>query len=291
MEYNIPEINEYINTVKLDKSPNTVSTYETAINKFIEFLNIESFDDVKKITSADCRNHQTHMKELGLQHSSINTNIRPLRAMFNWLVENENLETSPLSKVKDLKVPKKVLAYLTEEEISLMVNSCKNVLDKLIIVLLITTGLRRNELVSLKTSDFVGSHIIVNGKGSKQRKLILQPEVCDLMNKWLKIRNRKYGDTCEYLLVSKMRSQFSGNAIWEKVKSVMRLAGISEERVDQIHTHSLRHTFVANLFESGGDIFTAKSALGHENLATTQLYAHIRNSALDRAMLNQKSIL
>lgn len=291
MEYNIPEVEEYLNTLKLDKSPHTIVSYKAAIDKLFLFANINNFENIKSITSADCREHQSNMKNKGMQASSINANIRPLKAMFNWFVENEYLESSPFSKVKDLKTPKKLLAYLTEEEVSLMIGACKNILDKLIIALLITTGLRRNELVSLKISDLVGNHIIVNGKGSKQRKLILQPEICILLDQWLKIRNKKYGDTCEYLLVSKMGGRFSGNAIREKVKTVMRNAGIPEERVEQIHTHSLRHTFVANLFESGADIFTAQSALGHQNLATTQIYAHLRNSALDRAMLNQKSIL
>lgn len=291
MKTNIAEIEEYLGTLRIDKSPATLSVYEIAINKLFSFLDVKTFDDIKNITSSDCRRHQTKMKEDGLQASSINTHMRPIRAMFNWLIENEYLETSPLSKVKDLKTPKKVLSYLSEEESILMVNACKNILDKLIIVLFITTGMRRNELISLKMSDFVGNHIIVNGKGSKQRKLILQPEVCDLMNKWIKIRNKKYGNKTEYLIVSKMGDKFSGHSISAKIKTIMQLAGFSEERIQQIHTHSLRHTFVANLFESGADIFTAQSALGHQNLATTQIYAHIRNSALDRAMLNQKSIL
>jgi site-specific recombinase XerD len=257
----------------------------------ILFLKIETFDDIKKLTSSDIRSHQSNMKETGLQPSSVNSNMRPLKAMFNWLVENEYLETSPMSKVKDLKAPKKLVAFLTEEEIALMVGACKNVLDKLIIVLLITAGLRSNELLSLKLTDVVGCHIIVNGKGSKQRKLILQPDVCDLLNEWIKKRNKKYGDVSEYLLVSKWRCKFAANSLREKIRTIMRNGGIPEERIKQIHTHSLRHTFVANLFESGADIFTAQSALGHQNLATTQIYAHLRNSALDRAMLNQKSIL
>jgi site-specific recombinase XerD len=291
MKTNIAEINEYITTLKLDKSSRTIVSYEAAIQKLIRFLNIQTFEDLKNVTPSNLRELQNNMKESGLQASSINANMRPLKAMFNWFVENQYVESSPVSKVKALKTPKKLLAYLTEEETSLIVKSCKRVLDKLIIVLLITTGLRRNELVSLKISDIVGNHIIVNGKGSKQRKLILHPDVCVLLNQWLKIRNRKYGDSCEYLLISKMGKQFTGNAIRDKVKASMKRAGFSEERIQEIHTHSLRHTFVANLFESGADIFTAQSALGHSDLATTQIYAHLRNSALDRAMLNQKSIL
>lgn len=287
----IAEIEQYMATVKIDKSIHTVSSYTTAIKKFVDNMNIISFDDLKNITPVQCRNHQGILRQT-LSASSTNANIRPLRAMYNWFVENEYMEVSPWSKVKDLKQPKTIPNFLTEEEVGLMIGACENIKEKLIIALLITTGLRRNELISLKMSDVVGNHILINGKGNKQRRLVLQPGVLDLLKKYMEKRIKKYGTDSPYLLLSNGgKRPYAGVSIACKIKSIMKRAGFTEERMAEIHTHSLRHTFVANLFESGADIYAAQSALGHSNLNTTQRYAHLRNSALDNAMLKQKSIL
>ena len=286
----IQEINEYLNTIKLDKSQHTLVSYTTAIEKFIDNFGINNFEDIKTIVPSQCREHQSRLRET-LSASSVNAKVRPLKAMYNWFLTNEYIESNPWAKVKELKVPKKLVAFLSEDEIYAILRSCSRLEDKLILSLLITTGLRRNELSSLKLSDYNGTHIIVNGKGAKQRKLALMPDVCGLMNEYIIKRNKKHGDSIPYLFVSKNRSRFSGDAIRMKVKSAMVRAGFSEERIKEIHTHSLRHTFVANLFESGADIYAAKAALGHQNLSTTQIYAHLRNSALDNALLRQKSFL
>lgn len=286
----IPEIEEYLKTLKLDKSPNTIFVYTKAIEKFVFNLNIQSIDDLKNVTPAKCREHQTKMLET-ISRSSVNTNVRPVRAMYNWMIENEYLDSSPWHKVKDLKTQKTVKAFLSEEEIDKMIAVCKNAKEKLMVAMLITTGLRRGELSNLKLSDIYGDHIVVNGKGNKQRRLILQPDVKNLLEQHIAIRNKKYGTEIPYLFVTPYGTQYDGNQIYRKVKSILQRTDMTPERIEEIHTHSLRHTFVANLFESGADIYAAQAALGHQNLATTQLYAHLRNSALDAAMLKQKPIL
>ena len=285
----ISEVQEYFDTLKMDKSPHTIRAYLASVNMLLSFFQVNSIEDLEKITPKDLRKFQEHLRQNGSELSTINARLRPIKAMYNWLLENEYIETMP--KIKELKTPKKITHFLSEEEVSLMIKGAKNDLDKLIIALLITTGLRRNELITLKLSDYDGTHIIVNGKGNKQRKLILQKDVKDLLDKWIVKRNAKYGNKLDYIFISKSSTKFNGASILDKVKSVMSNAGFSEERIKQIHTHSLRHTFVANLFESGADIYAAKMALGHQQLSTTQIYAHLRNTALDRALNNMKSIV
>lgn len=291
MNSEIKEIKEYFDYLKLDKSKNTIRSYATAIDLFLEFSKINNFLELKKITSQDLRNFQMYLKNSGVSLSSINARIRPIKAMLNWMVDNSYIEVSPAYRLKDLKVGKKIPAFLSEEEVDVMINACKNDLDKLIVALLVTTGLRREELTSLRLKDYDGLHITVNGKGNKQRVLILQEDVVKLMNKWIEKRNKKYGKINDYIFVSKAKTKFDGSSILRKIKSIMRDGGFEDERIKQIHTHSLRHTFVANLFEYGADIYTAQVALGHENLTTTQIYSHLRNSALDKSMLNMKPVL
>lgn len=285
----IPEIQEYLDSLKIDKSEHTVRAYSTSVNMLLNFLKVKTIEEFSLVTSKELRAFQEHLKNNGSSLSTINSRLRPIKAMYNWLQSNEYIENVP--KIKELKTPKKITHFLSEEEVSYMLKGCKNDLDRLIIALLVTTGLRRAELINLKLSDYDGTHIIVNGKGNKQRKLILQKEIKEMLDKWIETRNKKYGNKLENIFISKSRTKFNGSSILDKVKYIMRNSGFSEERISQIHTHSLRHTFVANLFESGADIYAAKMALGHQQLSTTQIYAHLRNTALDKAMSNMKSIM
>jgi site-specific recombinase XerD len=286
---NIPEIKEYFDTISIDKSPKTIRTYGDAVNKMISYLHIENFQDIRKITAKDLRDHQNNMKRLGLSSSSINTNMRPIRAMFNWLVENEYLNKSPMDAVHDVKCEKKVVTFLSEDEESLMINACKNELDRLLLYVLLQTGIRRAELCGLKLNDFDGSHILVHGKGDKQRRLILTPYVNELLNKYLEHRNKKYGNSTDALFVSKMGKPFTGTAIYLKIKSIAKLANLPEDRIEKIHVHITRHTFCTNMLEICS-LPQVQAMMGHSDAETTMKYAHVRNSSMDAAMLNQKEI-
>jgi len=288
----IAEIEEYLNTVRIDKSEHTIRSYEHAVKLFLEYFQPKEFSDIVGIASGQCREFQSYLaSQEDTKKSTVNAYIRPLKALFNWLVENEYLEKSPFEKIKFLKLPKPVRDYLSEEEVENMINACKNIDEKFIFVLMVSTGVRRDEVISLKLSDVHGNHILVHGKGSKERVLVLEPNIMNLLEEYMKFRQTKIHNDSEYLLVSKNSSQYTGEAIRQKISSIGKRAGILPERLERIHPHTLRHTFATNLVGSGADIRIVQGALGHADLKTTQIYAHLRNSALDSAMLNMKSLI
>jgi len=287
---NIAEVKEYFDTISIDKSPKTIRVYSDAVNKIFSYLHIESFQDVKKITVKNLRDHQNNMLQSGMQPSSVNTNTRPIRAMFNWLVENEYLNKSPMDKMKDLKAKRKDPAVITEDEITLMVKACKNELDRILLVMYLTTGLRREELISLKLSDYNGTHINPLRKGNEKQEIILQPGVKNLLDKYLEKRIVKYPNT-DALFVSKMGKRFTGTAIYYKIKSIAKLAGLPEDRIKLIHVHSTRHSFAGKMLDEGNDIHTLQRILNHRSIATTMLYAHLSTKKMDSAILNQKEIV
>jgi site-specific recombinase XerD len=288
----IVEVKEYLDFIKLNNAEGTFRSYSLAIGKFFSHFNIQSFEDIKNITVSQCRAYQSSLLDSGNKRTSANAYTRPLKTLFTWLVENEYLGKSPFDRIQYLKTEKSIPAFLTNDEVDGMIKACDKLQDKLILAILLSTGLRRNELVTLKLEDFQGEHIVVRGKGNKQRRLILEPKLSILLSDYVEIRNKKYGNTTPYLFVSKMGDKYSGEAIRQKIQTIGRKAGLSEERLDQIHTHTMRHTFAANLLESGADIKILQVGLGHASLSTTSLiYAHIRDSVLDNAMLNQRAVI
>lgn len=282
----IAEIEEYIELISMDHSPNTIRLYKNAISKLLEKLSIQNFDQILALKPVDIRKYQNILlKEMCA--SSVNSNIRPLKAMFNWMVENEMISKSPLKGIKELKTSKKEPIFLTDEEQEKIVGACKTKEELLIVGILISTGIRRDELCKITKKDYNGTHILVHGKGNKERTLALQDEVITLLEDYLASRK----DNCEALIVSRLKKPFRGGGIYKKVKSILGKAGIDEDRMEKITPHKLRHTFVANMLDNGADIYTCQMGLGHSSIKTTMRYAHLKNSTLDRFLKSQKPIL
>lgn len=287
---NIPEIEDYVATLQY-KSENTVRVYLLAIDRFCEFLEIKSFDDIANVSVRDATRHQLALQGK-MKPSSVNTNIRPLNAMYNWFVNQEYLNKNPFSRVKAVDEPDHVQAFLSYEEMHKLIDVSKSVEEKLIFLMLLTMGLRRSELTAIKLEDVSPTHIKINGKGDKQRILAIPPDVSEYLGEWIAIRNKKYSDTgLPWLFISKNRTQYAGNSIRMKLKKAMGRANFTPERIEEIHTHSLRHTFTANLLEKNADIYVAQQLLGHANINTTKRYAHLRSHILDNVMLGQESLL
>jgi integrase/recombinase XerD len=274
-------VEEYIKYLKLDKSKHTIRSYVSSIDRFFSFLKIVSDDQLAKITSSDCRNFLSYLLENKMQFSSVNAHLRPLKAFFAWLVENEFIEDSPFDKVKALKEQKKNLIVLTGQEIESMMQSCKNVREKAILGVMISTGVRRAELVNIKLSDIDGYTITILGKGNKYRDVYLPDIVLALVNKYLE--SKKYES--EYLF-STPHGKLSEEAIRQMVKRIALRAGIDVRRVKNITPHTMRRSLATKMVAENVNIRTIQGVLGHANVETTMVYAKLSQEAVKTAMRN-----
>jgi len=285
----IIEVSDYLSALATDKSPHTLISYKVAIVKFFDFLNIKTFEDVTAITSKNCREFQSFLKKDGLQISTINANTRPLRAMFNWFVMDESLETNPFDKVKDLKAPKKVRACMTVEEVDTLLKGCDCIEEQFMFQLTVATGMREEEITNLKLNDANGYQILINGKGSKQRVVYMNDVVFEKYQEYLVWRNNKYGTEIPYLFVSKMRRNYDTSSVRGKFKRAMVMAKFPQNKVEEYHYHTLRHTFMAKFIDDGGNMKVAQQILGHSKMETTaEIYSHVRSSAVEAAMRGMK---
>lgn len=288
----IPCIKEYFDMLRMDRSEKTIESYTYSVDKFFDYLKIESTKDISNVTTSQCREYQAACKAEGLGHSSINAYVRPLKALYNWLMENNDFSNNPFEKVKSLKEPNEEKAYLTEEEIEKFLGACKKAEEKAMFSMFFQLGIRRQELIDITFDDVIDDVILIHGKGSKERVVAMPSDTYSLYQEHLKIRNKKYGKDIPYIFVSKMRKQYSGQAIWDKFKTIMKRAGFSEQRIDELHPHSTRHTFLTNFLGNGNDIKSAQKVLGHSDIAvTSKIYAHLRDNALISMMRNQKPLL
>lgn len=289
MYNNIPEIAKYFSAMELDKSPNTIKSYNNAVNKFLDDTKFTSIQEIENCNGETIRKFQKNLKDQGIENATINSIMAPLKAMMSWMCfeENRYAKKNPFAGIKALKTQKKIQAYMEEWEVTKLISSTKSFENKVIFLLYLTTGLRRIELVNLELSGFDGEKIDFIGKGNIQASIPLMPEVANMLWMYIEWRNKKFGNENKEIFISKNRKKYCEGAMWYKLKSELKKAGFSDERVDELHVHSLRHTFCANVGEQTGDAFTLQKAMRHSRVSTTELYMHMKDKKVGNAILSQ----
>jgi site-specific recombinase XerD len=272
------EYNEYFETLQ-DKSENTVRSYRKAIDSFLSFCKVETLEDLKSVDAKMIRIYQTSLRDSGMKNSSVNANLRPVSVFLNWMCKQDYIKEVTMWKVDSLKEPKTLPVVLTDEEVKNIINAEDDLQNKLMLVLMFTTGIRRSEVINIKISDIKNNKIIIHGKGDKERELPLHTKVLNLLHEYLK-RNKN-----EYLFVSHRGAhRLTSQSVMDRLKDAATKAGIDAERIKKITPHKIRHSVASTLLSNGVDLMTIKELLGHSSLTTTQKYMHVVDAGKQKAI-------
>jgi len=285
--------NEFMAIVKNDRTVSTYNSYQWNLGNFINNFNLATLEDLEKLTVKNIREYLDGLKTGGLQSSSVNTRLRTLKTFFAWLLENEYIKSNPMTKIKKYIETKKIATILTADEREAIIASCKkNLKLKLMVSMMLYTGLRREEVVNIRIEDISNCHLLIHGKGRKERVVAIHPYVCDLINQYLAKRETDF----EYLFCSRKAGfgtqggewhKITPQAVYDAIKKACRLAGIDEAKVAP---HTLRRTFSCDLARGGASSFQIQKALGHSSIITTERYLSAAGAEIaDEALLNQPS--
>ena len=280
-------LSDFKNFIESEKkySKHTVSAYINDLEEFNNFLNINRVKLNEKLNYSFVRQWIVELSENGLSSRSINRKISSLKSYFNFLIAINKLNVSPLKLHRNLKVDPKIIIPFNEREMEKVFeifnnNSGKLGRDFLIIEILYSTGIRRDELINLKFEDiyFEQGLIKVLGKRNKER---LVPVLPNLLSKIKKYSSNNSINS--YLFKSKNGKKISPSTIYRIVKKYFRQ--ISSK--NKISPHVLRHSFATHMINNGADINSVKEILGHSSLASTQIYTKIKvPKMLNDYMLN-----
>ena len=261
-------------------SQHTVTAYLNDIGFFESFLSNEYDDNsLIAVNYNQIRSWIVSLSDDGISNSSINRKISSLKSFYKFLLKTKQIESSPLLKHKALKSPRKIQIPFSEKEVDMVLNQItykegfEGVRDKLIVDLFYTTGIRRTELINLKTQniDLSNSTIKVLGKRNKERIIPILPIIGEQIKKYLTERpdvEDVKGDGYFFILLNgvKLNDSFVYRLINYYFSNV-------SEKVKK-SPHILRHTFATHLLNNGADINSVKELLGHSSLASTQVYTH-----------------
>jgi integrase/recombinase XerC len=272
-------IDQFIAFIEKEKrfSSLTVSAYRRDMEQFAAYISrhYES-DDLTTITTTVVRSYVVHLKELGLSNRSINRKLSTLRTFYKYCLRETLIEKSPMTNVKALKQPKTLAKFVPEDNINKVsfpeTDDFPTRRDQLLFELLYQTGMRQAELRGLQDVDVDkhGLSLKVHGKRNKDRMIPLSYQMIQMINQYQQIRDANFDSKDERLLLNDKGKEMSPYFVYNKVH--MMLEGVTTLR--QKSPHILRHTFATHLLDEGASLVAIQKLLGHEDLGTTQIYAH-----------------
>src|SRR3712207_1135559 len=285
-------VRKYREYLKLEKglSPNTLEAYLTDLDKLMSFLTLEGIDFLE-VCLADLQRFAAGLHDIGIHARSQARIISEVKSFFRFLLMSDYLEADPSELLESPKIGFKLPEVLSVAEIDAIISAVdrskpEGQRNRAILETLYSCGLRVSELVNLKLSDLYldEGFIKVEGKGSKQRLVPISPRAIHELRLYFSDRNGievKPGYE-DFVFVSHRRGKsLSRIMIFHLIKELAVQANITKN----ISPHTFRHSFATHLLEGGANLRAIQCMLGHESIATTEIYTHI-----DREMLRSEII-
>ncbi|MEG0646163.1 MAG: site-specific tyrosine recombinase XerD [Bacteroides sp.] len=284
-------IKKYQQYLRLEKSlsKNTLDAYLTDLDKLLSFLTLENIE-VLNVCLKDLELFAAGLHEIGIHPRSQARIISGIKSFFHFLIMADYIEADPSELLEGPKIGFKLPEVLTVSEIDDIIsaiNLSKNEgqRNRAILETLYSCGLRVSELTNLKLSDLYlkEGFIKVEGKGSKQRLVPISPRAIKELQLYFIDRNRgkiKAGYE-DFVFLARWGNGISRIMVFHLIKELAKEAGI----IKNISPHTFRHSFATHLLEGGANLRAIQCMMGHESIATTEIYTHI-----DRNMLRSEII-
>ena len=309
----------------LNKSSNSIKEYNYDIAHFLKFIKchfnmvtLKDDEEIKSIVINDL--NLSTIEKIKLEdihaflgylkntyHSKPATLARKtstIRIFFHYLCnKSKKIAVNPAQDLESPKLDKRLPKYLSLEQSQELLATAQNIdtghgnhdnheRNFAIITLFLNCGMRLSELVgiNMKDIDFSECKLNVIGKGNKERAIYLNNACMRAVNSYIAVRPRdgvKFNSR-DALFLSERRERISNRTVQYIVKEELRLAGIDPNKYS---VHKLRHTAATLMYKYGNvDIRALQELLGHESIATTEIYTHVDNeqvrSAVERNPLN-----
>lgn len=273
-------IDQFIAYLETEKrySALTLQAYRRDLEQFKAYLlSAYEMDDLVQATTPMVKSFVVWLKEEGNANRSINRKTSALRSFFKYCLREGVIVKTPMTGVKAMKQPKQVVKFVTENDINKVHfaddDSFSVRRDELIFELLYQTGMRQAELRGLRDADIdkFDLKVKIHGKRNKERVVPLQKSLVEMIAHYQKLRDAQFQVKADRLLLNDKGEPMTATYIYNKVHQM--LEGITT--LKQKSPHVLRHTFATHLLDEGASLVAIQKLLGHEDLATTQVYAHV----------------
>lgn len=270
-------------------SPHTCLSYKTDLKQFHTFLEIQyELDDWLAVQSKHIRSWVVQLLQQKYAPGSIHRKASSLKAFYNFLLLQEVVKQHPFKGVHLPKKPQQLPKFIEETRIQLLFEELEfskdfaGQRDLLLLDLLYSTGMRRNELIQLSWQDVDWSNnsLRILGKGQKMRIIPLLPSLQAHLREYEKVLQEVFPklEHAKVMVTDKGKPLYP-KFVYNKVKHYLSAVTTAEGR----SPHVLRHSFATHLANQGAKLNAIKELLGHASLASTQIYTHSSIEELKKA--------
>ena len=280
------EIDNYLQFIRLEKnlSPHTVVAYRCDLEQWEQFLTGgKEALEVKSVTTGDIRAWMLHLNKQGDSARTMRRKVQAVRSFYKWLMKQGMASDSPAAAVELARIPKRLpqlvrtssMDELLDQEID--ETDFVQVRNRLIVMMLYETGMRRAELLDLldRNVDTASGELKVHGKRDKDRIIPFGTELAQAIDSYRLLRDELVSG-CEHFFVKEDGNPLYPMLVYRIVRRALQEVGVTSKR----SPHVLRHSFATAMLNDGAAINSVKELLGHESLATTQIYTHVTFSEL-----------
>ncbi len=279
-------VKAYMRYLKLERnlSPNTIEAYRNDLRWLLAYVNFHGLK-VEEVKLEDMDNFSASLHDQRITPRSQARILSGVRSFFKFLLLDGFIDADPTELLVSPHVRNALPDVLSTAEVdrleaSIDLSKWEGQRNRAIIEVLFSCGLRVSELVNLKLSNlYVEEKFVrVTGKGDKERLVPISSRALDELNAWFTDRNAmriKPGEE-DYVFLNRRGAHLTRTMILIMIKRQAVAAGITKT----ISPHTLRHSFATALLEGGADLIAIQAMMGHEDIATTEIYTHIDTSSL-----------
>ena len=284
-------LREYHTWLRLERgySPNTIEGYEMDLAKLrtyaqehgLDFVHMD-FDALQECIYALCKDLKSEATQARI--------LAGIHAWFRFLLYKDYIDQDPSELLEGPRKSKHLPTVLTLDEVNRMINaidlsSNEGHRNRAMMEMLYGSGLRVSELVNLRLSRIYlnEEYMLIEGKGSKQRLVPLSPVAKEWFGYWMSERATwpVKPEARDIAFVNRYGRPLTRAMVFTIVRRLCDAAGITKT----VSPHTLRHSFATHLLQNGADLRVIQQLLGHEDLATTEIYTHLDVQDLRKAIL------
>lgn len=258
----------------------TIENYHLFLGEFIRYCEDNSVINVGDITLAHIKGHLRECQKRGNKPVTFNTKLQRIRAFLNYMIECEVIKTNPAKKVNKQREDIRIDVF-TDEQINQMLNYYRRIRqrdksyyayrDYMIIITLLSTGIRRMEAVNLKWNDvdLINQNVAVIGKTRVKETIPITDKLTRELSAYQTFCKQHWSELSDYVFASNKNKQMTGNSISIVFRYLKEKMNFTDVRLSP---HTFRHTFCHRLAISGSSAFTIQKLMRHQNINQTMKY-------------------
>ncbi len=274
-------IEAFLDYLRLERnySERTIVSYGTDLREFEEYLEeTEAELDFTKVHADHVRNWISGLMDKGRTATSVNRKLSSLRSFYRFLLKKELVVVNPMLKIVGPKKEKPLPSFVREKDMDRLLDELsfgegfEGCRDRVILEVFYATGVRLSELIGLNEADvdFSARLIKVTGKRNKQRLIPFGNELMEELLIYNKVRTETFPGGTEAFFVRKNGERMYPVQVYRLVKRNLSRVVTLKRR----SPHVLRHTFATAMLNGNAELRAVQELLGHESLATTEIYTH-----------------